>query len=71
MIDIDELRQRQQTALTMGFVIGVLAGALVASLMAPRSGQQTRELVREQGLAWKDRMSDQLGRFRPGDGSPL
>jgi gas vesicle protein len=71
MIDIDELRQRQQTALAMGFVIGALAGALIASLVAPRNGQQTREFVREQGLVWKDRMSDQFGRFRPGDGSPL
>jgi gas vesicle protein len=71
MLDIDELRQRQQVALTMGIVIGALAGALVASLLAPRSGQQTRELVRERGLEWKDRVNDRLGRMRPADGSPL
>lgn len=48
----------QDNAFFRGFVIGLLFGGVLAGLMAPRSGAQTREIVREQGLELKDRAED-------------
>lgn len=42
----------------VGLFAGALVGAALASLFTPRSGQQNRELVREQGLVLKDRVND-------------
>jgi gas vesicle protein len=41
-----------------GLFVGALIGAAAASLYAPRSGPQNRELVREKGLVLKERVSD-------------
>jgi gas vesicle protein len=42
----------------IGLFAGAVVGAVVAGLLAPRSGQQTRALVRERGLELKDRAED-------------
>lgn len=42
----------------IGLFIGAVAGAALASLFAPRSGQQNREAVVERGLVLKNRVSD-------------
>jgi gas vesicle protein len=41
-----------------GLFAGAVVGAIVAGLLAPRSGQETRALVRERGLELKDRAED-------------
>jgi gas vesicle protein len=43
-----------------GFMIGALAGAAVALLFAPRSGEETRLLMRERGIELRDQ-ADKLG----------
>jgi len=42
----------------VGLFVGALVGAAIASLFTPRSGPQNRELVREQGLVLRDRVTD-------------
>ena len=42
----------------IGLFIGATFGAALASLFSPRSGQQNREAVREQGLVLKSRVSN-------------
>lgn len=42
----------------LGLLAGALVGAVVAGLLAPRSGEETRALVRERGLELKDRAED-------------
>lgn len=42
----------------IGLLMGAVVGAVVAGLLAPRSGAQTRALVRERGLELKDRAED-------------
>jgi gas vesicle protein len=38
-----------------GFFIGGLIGAVTALLVAPQSGEQTREMIREKGTELKDK----------------
>lgn len=38
-----------------GFVLGGMIGAAVALLMAPASGQDTRDQIRSEGIALRDR----------------
>jgi gas vesicle protein len=42
-------------AFLAGFIIGSLAGAAAALLMAPQSGEETRTMIREKGIELKDR----------------
>ncbi len=43
------------------FAIGALAGAGIALLYAPRSGEETRELIAAKGRELKDKATDALG----------
>ena len=38
-----------------GFVLGGLVGAAIALLLAPASGEATREQIRAEGIALRDR----------------
>jgi gas vesicle protein len=40
-----------------GVLVGALAGAAAALLLAPQSGEQTRALLREKGIELKDQAS--------------
>lgn len=42
-------------AFLAGFIIGGLAGAAAALLLAPQSGEETRVMIREKGIELKDR----------------
>ena len=44
-----------------GFLLGGIAGAVVALLMAPMSGQDTRDQIRSEGIALKQRGQDFSG----------
>ena len=52
MSDKDELG-----AFLLGFIIGGLAGAATALLMAPQSGAETRTVIREKAIELKDHAS--------------
>ncbi len=47
-----------------GFVIGALAGAAAALLLAPESGEEVRKQISEQGVALKDRAQKVTGEVR-------
>jgi gas vesicle protein len=41
-----------------GFLLGTVVGAAVALLLAPQSGEDTRELIRDRGIELKGRATD-------------
>lgn len=43
-----------------GFLVGGLVGAAVALLMAPQSGEETRVLIRDKSLEFKDKTVSSL-----------
>ncbi len=42
----------------LAFAVGAVAGAVVALLYAPASGDETRRMLRKQARAGRDRVSD-------------
>lgn len=42
-------------AFLVGFIVGGLSGAVVALLMAPQSGEETRALIRDKSIELRDR----------------
>jgi gas vesicle protein len=46
-----------------GFLIGGLIGAGVALLLAPQSGEETREMLRERGIELKNRAEEAASEF--------
>ncbi|MBX0328763.1 YtxH domain-containing protein [Oscillochloris sp. ZM17-4] len=65
MSDIDQaiaeiIPGRRDQSMLSGMLLGALAGAAAAALLAPRSGAATRELLRERGLELKDRAEEML-----------
>ena len=51
-------------AFLTGFLIGGLAGAAMSLLMAPQSGEETREQIVSRGIELRDRADDELRTFR-------
>lgn len=45
-------------AFLSGFIIGGLVGAVVALLMAPQSGEETRAYIRDKSIELKDRAAE-------------
>jgi gas vesicle protein len=48
----------------IGFVIGGLAGAAAALLLAPQSGEDTRALIRERGIELQERSAEMTAEAR-------
>lgn len=46
------------TPFIVGVLMGVVVGGVAAGLLAPRSGVEMREVVRERGLALKEQAED-------------
>jgi len=42
-------------AFLVGFIVGGMTGAVVALLMAPQSGEETRALIRDKSIELRDR----------------
>jgi len=47
-------------AFLVGFMIGGLAGAVTALLLAPQSGEETRTLIKEKAIELRDKATDTL-----------
>ena len=47
-----------------GFIVGGLVGAAVALVLAPQSGHETREQMREKGIEFKERSEEGLKEAR-------
>jgi len=43
-----------------GFLMGGLIGAGVALLMAPQSGEETRKLIRDKGIEFRDQATETI-----------
>jgi len=39
----------------MGFTVGALAGAIVSLLMAPQTGEETRQVIKEKAIELKEK----------------
>ncbi len=50
--------------LLIGILIGFLIGSGVAMFATPRSGMETRQLVREKSVVLRDRAGEALGKAR-------
>ena len=50
--------EKQDLTLLIGIIMGATVGALVTSLVVPKSGRETREQIAERGLELKDRAED-------------
>lgn len=51
-------------AFMAGFVVGGLAGAAAAFLLAPQSGEETRARIQQQGIELQARAQETLGEAR-------
>ncbi len=49
---------RKASDFFFGFLLGLITGALVALLFAPRRGEETRALLREKGIELKERAAE-------------
>jgi gas vesicle protein len=67
-IDLNFLRKREEEAASRGFlggfVLGVLVGAVIALVFAPRRGDETRELVAGAAGDLKGRATDLVQQVR-------
>ena len=39
----------------MGFTVGALAGAIASLLLAPQTGEETRQVIKEKAIELKDK----------------
>jgi gas vesicle protein len=46
-------------AFLIGFVVGGVAGAVAALLLAPQSGEETRGLIRDKSIELRDKAAEQ------------
>ncbi len=46
-------------AFLIGFVVGGVAGAVAALLLAPQSGEETRALIRDKSIELRDKAAEQ------------
>jgi len=46
-------------AFLIGFVVGGVAGAVAALLLAPQSGEETRNLIRDKSIELRDKATKQ------------
>jgi gas vesicle protein len=47
-------------AFLIGFIVGGLAGAATALLLAPQSGDQTRKIIKERSIELRDKAAESL-----------
>jgi gas vesicle protein len=43
----------------IGFIVGGVAGAVAALLLAPQSGEETRALIKDKSIELRDKAADQ------------
>jgi hypothetical protein len=71
-IDFDALRREDEAetgGFFGGFALGVIVGAILALVFAPQKGDETRDLVSERAMQFKDRATEFVAQVR-GDDEP-
>ena len=48
----------------IGFLVGMIAGAAIGILYAPKPGKETRALLKEKATELKDKAGDMISRAR-------
>ena len=48
-------------AFLIGFIVGGVAGAVAALLLAPQSGEETRALIKDKSIELRDKATEQAG----------
>jgi len=46
-------------AFLIGFIVGGVAGAVAALLLAPQSGEETRALIKDKSIEFRDKAAEQ------------
>lgn len=59
-----EQHDKKEGSFLAGLFWGALTGGIAAWLFAPRSGSQTREMLRERSLELKDRFAETTQRVQ-------
>jgi len=69
---MSENKTMQMGGFLAAFAIGAVAGAAIALLYAPRSGEETRKLIAEKGGELKGKAADAIAKARDfiGGGKP-
>jgi gas vesicle protein len=49
-----------------GFVVGTAVGAILGILYAPRSGEETRQMIREEAANKRDAINQKVGEMQEG-----
>ena len=47
-----------------GLIIGAVAGAVAGLLLAPKPGQETRQIVATRAVEWRQKAGDAVGTLR-------
>jgi len=50
--------RKEGLSFVFGVLVGTLVGASVAIILAPQSGERTREVLRDRALEYKERAAD-------------
>jgi gas vesicle protein len=50
--------QKNFGAFLMGFVIGSLSGAIASLLLAPQTGEETRQIIKDRAIELKDKSQE-------------
>lgn len=69
-IDFDALRREDEAetgGFFGGFALGMLVGAILALVFAPQKGNETRQLVTERAMQFKDQATEFVAQVRGED----
>lgn len=59
---MNTIERQDNSSFLAGLLLGALVGGATAWFFAPQSGARTREVIREGGLAFTDRVADVMMR---------
>ncbi len=58
------MAERDSGSFVVGFVIGAVTGVVLGLLFAPRSGEETREILKEKARDIKEQVTEATKRVR-------
>ncbi len=58
------MSERDSSHFALGFLLGAIAGVAIGFLYAPKSGRETREMLREKGSEVKEKAKEIAAKAR-------